>query len=74
MLSKMGYLQMAAGHQAKYGPGVLQQINETVQDLKDNGFEKEFTEEVNYYRQEMVGCTVIYPQERDQLLADFNKS
>lgn len=78
-LRNMGYPQMADEHEAKYGPGLFSKISATMQDLTDNGIESRSVEEkqellktLSYYRQEMLGCTDIHPQDRDQMLFDFD--
>jgi hypothetical protein len=77
-LRKMGYPQMADEHEAKYGPGLFSKIGATMQDLTDNGIEgrpveekQELLKTLSYYRQEMYLCTDIHPQDRDQMLLDF---
>ena len=79
VLRGMGYPQMAAEHEAKYGPGLFSQINATMQDIEDNGIEGKSTEEkkellqtLSEFRQEILGCTDIHPQDRDQLLLDMD--
>ena len=80
VLRAMGYTQMADEHEAKYGPGLFAQINATMQMLEDEGVggksadeKKELLEKLNFYRQEMLGCTDLHPQDRDELLADFDE-
>ncbi|GAX24105.1 hypothetical protein FisN_9Hh357 [Fistulifera solaris] len=77
-LRKMGYPQMADEHEAKYGPGLFSKISATMQDLTDNGIEgrpveekQELLKTLSFYRQEMYLCTDIHPQDRDQMLLDF---
>jgi hypothetical protein len=79
VLRGMGYPQMAEEHEAKYGPGLFSQINATMQDIEDNGIEgksteakKELLQTLSGFRQEMLGCTDIHPQDRDQLLLDMD--
>jgi hypothetical protein len=78
VLRGMGYPQMADEHEAKYGPGFFAQINATMQEL-DAGTEdttqdekRQILETLNFYRQEMLGCTDLHPQDRDQLLEDLD--
>ena len=73
-LRSMGYPLMADEHEAKYGPGLFSKISATMQDLTDNGVESKSVEEkqellktLSYYRQEMLGCSDIHPQDRYQV-------
>jgi hypothetical protein len=78
VLRGMGYPQMAAEHEAKYGPGFFQQINATMQELEagtedtTQDEKRQILETLNFYRQEMLGCTDLHPQDRDQLLEDLD--
>ena len=74
-----GYPQMADEHEAKYGPGLFKLMNATLQDIEENGVEgrpleeqQELLQKLNFYRQEMLGCTDIHPHDRDQLLVDLD--
>lgn len=79
VLRRMGYSQMADEHEAKYGPGLFQRINETLEEIeaclesKSIDEKREILQKLNFYRQEMLGCTDIHPQRRDELLADFDR-
>lgn len=77
-LRKAGYHVLADEHEAKYGPGLFQQINETMKELED-GIEEKSEEEctdllkkLKYYREEMTGCRDIPPKDRKQLLEDLD--
>jgi hypothetical protein len=79
VLRRMGYPMMAAEHEAKYGPGLFTQINETLEDM-ESGFEsrsldekRELLETLNFYRQELFACTDLHPLERDKLMASFDE-
>jgi hypothetical protein len=61
-LRRKGYPQMADEHEAKYGPGMFTQINETLQDI-ESGLEgrsddqlRELYEKLLFFREEMYGC------------------
>ena len=78
VLRQLGYPQMADEHEAKYGPGLLAQINETLESLA-SGVEgrtldekREILETLDFYRQEMIGCTDIHPHDREKLIAEFD--
>ena len=80
-LRSMGYPLMADEHEAKYGPGLFSKISATMQDLTDNDVESKSVEEkqellktLSYYRQEMLGCSDIHPQDRYQMLLDFDSN
>lgn len=78
VLRGMGYPQMANEHEAKYGPGLFQQINATMMELEADTADtsqdekREILETLNFYRQEMLGCTDLHPQDRDKLLEDLD--
>lgn len=80
VLRGMGYNKMADEHEAKYGPGLFQQINETLEELENGTPVNERTldenryylEKLNFYRQELVGCTDIHPLDREEMIADFD--
>jgi hypothetical protein len=78
VLRGMGYPQMAAEHEAKYGPGFFQQIKATMEELEagtedtTQDEKRQILETLNFYRQEMLGCTDLHPQDRDQLLEDLD--
>lgn len=79
VLRAMGYPRMADEHEAKYGPGLFSQIDKVMADLDNGGIKgkspderKELLEQLNFFRQEMLGCTDIQPQDRDTLLADLD--
>jgi len=78
VLRGMGYPRMAEEHEAKYGPGLFTQINETLEEI-DAGIDdktvdekREMLEKLNFFRQEMLGCTDIHPQDRNEMLAKFD--
>ena len=79
VLRGMGYPRMADEHEAKYGPGLFTQIDKTMADL-DNGAlsgmgpeeKKDMLEKLNYFRQEMLGCTDLHAQNRDKLLSELD--
>ena len=79
VLRAMGYPRMADEHEAKYGPGLFTQIDKVMADL-DNGAlsgmvpeeKKDMLEKLNYFRQEMLGCTDIHPLDRDKLLSELD--
>jgi Helicase associated domain len=78
-LRAMGYPKMADEHEAKYGPGLFSQIDKVMADL-DNGAlsgvgpeeKKDVLEKLNFFRQEMLGCTDIHPRDRDTLLSELD--
>ena len=78
-LRRMGYPQMADEHEAKYGPGIFTQINETLTEIESgiDGYsvdeKRELLTKLNFYRQEMLGCTDIRTQERYDLLDKFDE-
>ena len=79
VLRAMGYPRMADEHEAKYGPGLFTQIDKVMAEL-DNGAlsgmgpeeKKDMLEKLNYFRQEMIGCTDIHPRDRDTLLSELD--
>lgn len=78
VLRGMGYPQMADEHEAKYGPGLFQQITATMMEL-EAGIEstsqdekKEILEKLDFYRQEMIGCTDLDIPAQDQILEDLD--
>jgi hypothetical protein len=78
VLKGMGYPQMAKEHEAKYGPGLFTQMEETMAVL-ESGIEeksldekKELLQTLHFYRQEMLGCTDIAAWDRNQWLADLD--
>jgi hypothetical protein len=78
VLRAMGYPKMADEHEAKYGPGLFSQINESLR-VMENGIEsmtaeekQELLERLNFFRKELLGCTDIHPQDRDQLVLDLD--
>jgi Helicase associated domain len=78
-LRAMGYPRMADEHEAKYGPGLFSEIYKVMADLESGTLthmnsdeKKEMLEKLNFFRQEMQGCTDILPQDRDRLLSEFD--
>lgn len=78
-LRAMGYPRMADEHEAKYGPGLFSQIDKVMADLDNGGAKRKGPEEkkvlleqLNYFRQEMLGCSDIHPHERDKILSDLD--
>lgn len=78
-LRQMGYPQMADEHEAKYGPGLFSQMEETMRifdesDHADRSLEeqKDLLEKLNYFRGEMLGCTDVPPSQRDEILLDLD--
>jgi hypothetical protein len=79
VLRQNGYPKMADEHEAKYGPGLFQLIEGTLSVI-EGGLQSKSIEEnrdilskLSYYRQEMLGCTDIHPEDRDKLLDDFDE-
>jgi Helicase associated domain len=79
VLRAMGYPRMADEHEAKYGPGLFSEIDKVMADLENGSLnhmnpdeKKEMLEKLNFFRQEMLGCTDILPQDRDRLLSEFD--
>ena len=79
VLRKSGYPRMAAEHEAKYGPGLFQQIEETLAVIAGGLESKSVTEkseivaQLKFYGQEMQDCTDVHPEERDRLLEEFEQ-
>ena len=76
-LRESGYPQMAAEHEAKYGPGLLTHINETMTDLQNNGIEGRgdlagLQEKLEFFRAEMTDCKDIPVQDKKKLLEDMD--
>ena len=79
VLRRMGYPRMADEHEAKYGPGLFVQIDEVLQNLENTSVEdmslderRNILEKLNFFRQEMIGCTDLHPLDRDALIADLD--
>lgn len=77
VLRESGYPQMAAEHEAKYGPGLLTLLNETMIDLQNNGFEGRddlvgLHEKIEFFRAEMTDCADIPEPQKKQLLEDMD--
>lgn len=77
VLRNMGYHKMAAEHEAKYGPGLFQQIEETLSTI-EGGLggasveeKKQVARKLEFYRDEMEECTDLHPLERDAFLGNF---
>jgi hypothetical protein len=78
VLRGMGYPRMAAEHEARYGPGLFAQMEETLQEI-EAGIEGKSIEEkkdilakLSHYRQEMLGCTDIHAQDVENTLEDLD--
>lgn len=79
VLRKMGYVQMAEEHEAKYGPGLFTRMNATMEEV-EQGLEQRSKEEkqevlrnLNFYRQELLGCTDLPTPERYEWLERLDK-
>lgn len=77
-LRESGYPRMAEEHEAKYGPGLFTQINETREEMK-RGFDgksqdelREILNKLDFYRTELVGCTDISDASIDALMDVFD--
>jgi hypothetical protein len=74
----MGYPTLADEHEAKYGPGMFQQIDQLMKELEEgigdqSKEEKEmYVERLNYFREEMADCRDIHPKERKNLLEELD--
>eukprot|EP00977_Amphora_coffeiformis_P005031 scaffold1064_cov85-Amphora_coffeaeformis.AAC.20 len=79
VLRNMGYPKMGDEHEAKYGPGLFKLIEGTLStieagiDGKTVEEKKEILSKLSYYRQEMLDCTDVHPEERDKLLDQFDE-
>jgi hypothetical protein len=79
VLRKMGYAKMAEEHEAKYGPGLFAQLDETLQQLYNTNLDKRsidekrnLLEKLNYFRQEMLGCTDIPVDDRNKVISNLD--
>lgn len=79
-LRKMGYPQIAAEHEAKYGPGLFQQINTTMSELKEKGVDRlddeekqDVIETLSHFLHELTNCTDLDPDTLDALILDIEK-
>jgi hypothetical protein len=78
ILRGMGYPEMAAEHEEKYGPGLFTQIEGTMDQLQDGAKAKsakekeELVEKLKFFRNELVGCTDIHSLDLDQLIEDID--
>ena len=79
VLRAMGYPQMADEHEAIYGPGLFSQIDKVMHGLENSSLKskspeekEELVKQLNFFRQELLGCTDIHPQDRDKLLSDLD--
>jgi len=78
VLRENGYPTLADEHEAKYGPGMFQQIEELMEELNEGieGKSKEekdvYIEKLNYFREEMTGCRDIHPKKRKILLEELD--
>lgn len=81
ILRNLGYKRMAEEHEAKYGPGLFKQMEWTMASLSEEGILKKKTLEekkkllstLSYYRQEMMGCTDIHPEDRANIMEDLDQ-
>lgn len=78
VLRGMGYPQMAAEHEEKYGPGLFEQIEGTLDRLEngeavtDAEEKEELIETLKYYRDELAGCRDIHPDNLEKLVEDID--
>lgn len=78
VLRGMGYPDMAAEHEEKYGPGLFTQIEGTMDQLQDGAKaqspeeKEELVEKLKFFRSELVGCTDIHANDLDQLIEDID--
>lgn len=78
VLRAMGYPTLADEHEAKYGPGMFQQIDELMRELGEGIDDKSkeekdaYIERLNYFREEMVGCRDVRGKKRKKLLEDLD--
>lgn len=78
VLRENGYPTLAEEHEAKYGPGMFQQIEELMAELHEGVEDKSkeekdaYIEQLNYFREEMTGCRDIPPKKRDLLLEELD--
>jgi hypothetical protein len=78
-LRATGFPQMAAEHEAKYGPGLFTHLNETLEVLQ-RGIEnlssdERFTlkDKVSFFLKELEDCTDITVKERKALIRDLDR-
>lgn len=78
ILRGLGYPQMAAEHEEKYGPGLFEQIEHTL-DRLENGEPVKAPEEkeeligtLKYYREELAGCKDLHPRDLAKLVEDID--
>lgn len=78
VLRGMGYPQMAAEHDEKYGPGLFEQI-ETTMDRLENGEpvtnkeeKEELIETLKGYRGELAGCRDLHADDLEKLVEDID--
>eukprot|EP00522_Entomoneis_paludosa_P001294 CAMPEP_0172472340 /NCGR_PEP_ID=MMETSP1065-20121228/68285_1 /TAXON_ID=265537 /ORGANISM="Amphiprora paludosa, Strain CCMP125" /LENGTH=1042 /DNA_ID=CAMNT_0013230471 /DNA_START=191 /DNA_END=3319 /DNA_ORIENTATION=+ len=82
VLRNKGYPRMADEHEAKYGPGLFQQIETTMAPLREEKAldkvsveeKKELLTTLNYYRQEMLGCRDIRQEDREAMILEFDET
>jgi hypothetical protein len=78
VLRENGYPTLAEEHEAKYGPGMFQQIEELMAELHEGVEDKSkeekdaYIEQLNYFREEMTGCRDIPPKKRKLLLEELD--
>lgn len=78
VLRGMGYPQMAAEHEEKYGPGLFAQIEETLdilesdRKIEDPTEKEELLEKLKYYRGELAGCTDTNPDAIEKLVEEID--
>jgi hypothetical protein len=77
-LRASGYPTLAEEHEAKYGPGMFQQIEEVMNELSEGIEDKTkeekdaYIERLNHFREEMTGCRDIHPKKRKILLEELD--
>ena len=83
VLRKMGYPKMADEHEAKYGPGLFEQLEWTLAPLRDDEESvttkseeerKDLLKKLNYFRLELTNCTDIHRDYLDELLEELDVS
>mmetsp|Transcript_15027 Transcript_15027/g.32751 ORF Transcript_15027/g.32751 Transcript_15027/m.32751 type:complete len:1119 (-) Transcript_15027:240-3596(-) len=82
VLRLSGYPKMAEEHEAKYGPGLFTQIENTMSPLREEGAlkrlsvdeKKELLSTINYYKEELAGCTDLDHEELDEMILEFDET
>ncbi|CAJ1930515.1 unnamed protein product [Cylindrotheca closterium] len=78
ILRGLGYPQMADEHEEKYGPGLFEQIQGTLDRLENGPAVKakdekeELIATLKYYRDELAGCKDIHPRNLERLVEDID--